>query len=41
MKRMGAIVMAGGLMIASARSPKVNDPADVQAIKDLMDGCPE
>ena len=38
MKRIAAFVMAGVLMLASACGPRVNDPADVQAIKDLMNG---
>jgi len=38
MKRIAAFVMAGVLMLASACGPRVNDPADVQAITQLMEG---
>jgi uncharacterized protein (TIGR02246 family) len=38
MKRIAAFVMAGVLMLAYACGPRVNDPADVQAITQLMEG---
>jgi uncharacterized protein (TIGR02246 family) len=38
MKTMTAFVIAGALMLAPACAPKENDPADVQAIRALMDG---
>jgi hypothetical protein len=37
MKRIAAFVMAGVLMLASACGPRVNDPADVQAITQLRE----
>jgi len=38
MKKVSALALVLALALASACSPKVNDPADAQAIKELMDG---
>jgi hypothetical protein len=38
MKTMCSLALVIALAAASACAPKVNDPADVQAIKDLMNG---
>jgi uncharacterized protein (TIGR02246 family) len=38
MKTISAVLLAIALTLTSACAPKVNDPADVQAIKKLMDG---
>ena len=38
MKTLCSLALVLALATASACAPKVNDPADVQAIKDLMDG---
>ena len=38
MKRIPSLLLALSLLTAAACAPKVNDPADVQAIRQLMDG---